>query len=64
MIGTKALDQFLLNDSADVGCDRAMELLHLYVELVANDDADQRAPYAGVEVHLAACRISTVCWLL
>jgi hypothetical protein len=37
-----------------VGCAEAMQLLHVYVELVARDaDAAQR--YPGVAAHLRAC---------
>jgi hypothetical protein len=49
-----ALDRFLHTDPADVGCEQAMEILHVYVELVAADrDAARR--YPGVAAHLAAC---------
>ena len=49
-----ALDRFLHTDPRDVGCGQAMELLHVYVELVAADaGAAQR--YPGVAAHLAAC---------
>jgi hypothetical protein len=49
-----ALDRFLRTDPADVGCEQAMEILHVYVELVAADrDAARR--YPGVAAHLAAC---------
>lgn len=30
-----ALERFLHTDPRDVGCEQAVELLHLYVELVA-----------------------------
>jgi hypothetical protein len=49
-----ALDRFLQTDPHDVGCERAMELLHIYVELVAKD-ADAADRYPGVAAHLAAC---------
>jgi hypothetical protein len=49
-----ALDRFLRTDPRDVGCERAMEILHVYVEMAAvGDDAEQRFP--GVTAHLAAC---------
>ncbi len=49
-----ALDRFLLTDPRDVGCEEAMELLHIYVELVAaNAAAEQR--YPGIAAHLEAC---------
>lgn len=37
------------------GCDRTMELLHVYVELVANGGPGQRPLLTRVEAHLAAC---------
>ena len=49
-----ALDRFLRTDPADVGCERAMEMLHIYADLVAaGQDADDR--YPGIAAHLAAC---------
>ena len=49
-----ALDDFLRTDPQDVGCDRAMEMLHVYVELVAAGvQAEQR--YPGIAAHLRAC---------
>ena len=48
------LDRFLRTDPRDVGCERAMQILHVYVELVASGrDAAERLP--GVAAHLAAC---------
>ena len=44
--------RFLRTDPADVGCGQAMEILHVYVDLVAADpDAARR--YPGVAAHLA-----------
>ncbi len=49
-----ALDRFLHTDPRDVGCGQAMEILHIYVDLVAADaDAAQR--YPDVTAHLRAC---------
>jgi hypothetical protein len=49
-----ALDRFLQTDPRDVGCARAMEMLHVYVELVAAcGPAQQR--YPGIAAHLRAC---------
>jgi hypothetical protein len=49
-----ALDRFLHTDPRDVGCERAMQILHVYVDLVASGgDAAERLP--GVAAHLAAC---------
>jgi hypothetical protein len=49
-----ALDRFLQTDPRDVGCEQAMALLHVYVELV---DADAAAAerYPGIAAHLRAC---------
>jgi hypothetical protein len=50
-----ALDRFLHTDPRDVGCDEAMEILHVYVELAAADPEAAREHYAGVAAHLDAC---------
>jgi hypothetical protein len=48
------LDRFLQTDPRDVGCEEAMAVLHIYVDLmVAGEDAAGR--YPGVAAHLAAC---------
>ena len=54
MKGQTALDRFLLTDPRDVGCEEAMEYLHVYVELVAAGDAAQER-YPGIAAHLKAC---------
>ena len=48
------LDRFLQTDPRDVGCDEAMRLLHVYVDLVAQDAAAAER-YPGVAAHLRAC---------
>lgn len=48
------LDAFLQTDPADVGCDEAMRILHVYVDLVASG-ADAAARYPGVASHLHQC---------
>ena len=54
MNGRSELEQFLRTDPRDVGCDQAMEMLHVYVDLIARgDDAEVR--YPGVAAHLRAC---------
>lgn len=50
----EALEEFLRTDPRDVGCDEAMALLHVYVELIAGSE-DAAAAYPGVTAHLAAC---------
>jgi hypothetical protein len=49
-----SLDRFLLTDPRDVGCEEAMEFLHIYVELVAADAAAKEL-YPGIAAHLEAC---------
>ena len=54
MNGWSALDRFLRTDPGDVGCAEAMEMLHVYVDLVAaGEPAEQR--YPGIAAHLRAC---------
>jgi hypothetical protein len=49
-----ALDHFLRTDPQDVGCAEAMDLLHVYAELVAaGEPAEHR--YPGIAAHLQAC---------
>jgi hypothetical protein len=49
-----ALDRFLRTDPHDVGCGQAMEMLHIYAELMAaGEPAEER--YPGVAAHLRAC---------
>lgn len=56
MTGWQAIDRFLRTDPRDVGCDEAMAVLHVYVELVAGEGAEVAARrYPGVAAHLAAC---------
>jgi hypothetical protein len=48
------LERFLRTDPRDVGCDEAMAVLHIYVDIVsAGEDAAER--YPGVAAHLQAC---------
>src|SRR5580704_14609705 len=65
MNGWPALDRFLRTDPRDVGCAEAMEMLYVYVDVVAaGEPAEQR--YPGIAAHLRACgrvvRISRPCW--
>jgi hypothetical protein len=48
------LDRFLRTDPRDVGCDQAMQMLHVYVDLVASDAAAAQR-YPGIAAHLRAC---------
>jgi hypothetical protein len=54
MNGWSALDRFLRTDPRDVGCGEAMEMLHVYAELVdSGEQAEER--YPGIAAHLRAC---------
>jgi hypothetical protein len=54
MDGRSELDRFLRTDPRDVGCAEAMEMLHIYADLiVAGAPAEDR--YPGVAAHLRAC---------
>ena len=55
MNGWSEVDRFLRTDPRDVGCEQAMELLHIYVELVVADPAAAVERYPGVVAHLRAC---------
>jgi hypothetical protein len=48
------LERFLRTDPRDVGCEEAMAVLHVYVDLVAAGQ-DAAARYPGVAAHLEAC---------
>jgi hypothetical protein len=48
------LDRMLATDPADIGCDEAMAVLHVYVDLAAAD-RDAARCFQGVTAHLAAC---------
>jgi len=54
MNGRPALERFLRTDPRDVGCEQAMEMLHVYAELMASGEpAEER--YPGIAAHLRAC---------
>lgn len=48
------LDEFLRTDPRDAGCERTMELLHVYVEL-ALADAEPEQRLVDIATHLRAC---------
>jgi hypothetical protein len=54
MKGLERLDRFLRTDPRDVGCDEAMAVLHIYVDLEASGE-DAAGRYAGVAAHLLSC---------
>jgi hypothetical protein len=43
MTGWGELDRFLRTDPRDVGCDQALHILHVYVELVLDDASGAEA---------------------
>lgn len=54
MTGWAGLDRLLDVDPKDGGCGHAMELLHVYGELLAAN-RDAATAYPAVAAHLAAC---------
>jgi hypothetical protein len=48
------LENFLSTDPKDVGCAQAMEVLHVYADMVAADAA-ARERFPEVAAHLRAC---------
>jgi hypothetical protein len=54
MSDLERLDRFLSTDPRDVGCDEAMAVLHIYVDL-AVEGGDPAERYPGVAAHLLAC---------
>lgn len=55
MNGWPELDRFLQTDPRDAGCDKAMELLHVYAEIAAADPGAAEQRYPEVAAHLRAC---------
>jgi hypothetical protein len=54
MNGWPELERFLRTDPRDVGCAQAMEMLHVYAELVAAGEPAE-GQYPGIAAHLHAC---------
>ena len=54
MNGWSELERFLRTDPRDVGCGKAMEMLHIYAELTAAG-ALAEEQYPGIALHLRAC---------
>jgi hypothetical protein len=52
--GPDGLLRFLQTDDRDAGCERTMELLHVYVETVLAGE-DPESVYPGITVHLRNC---------
>lgn len=57
MTGWAELERFLQTDPRDVGCDQALHIMHVYVELLLDDTTGVEAAsrYPGVAAHLLAC---------
>jgi hypothetical protein len=56
MTGWVELEEFLRTDPRDVGCDQALRILHVYVDLVLGETEPAAARrYPGVAAHLLAC---------
>ncbi len=56
MTEPSALARFLATDPSDVGCDEAMSLLHVYVDLVVTSGrAEAASRHPGIAAHLRAC---------
>lgn len=49
-----ALERFLATDPADAGCERTIELLDAYAELIASGE-DPELRYPGIAAHLRVC---------
>jgi hypothetical protein len=43
MTGWDELDRFLRTDPRDVGCDETLRILHVYVELILDDESGTEA---------------------
>jgi hypothetical protein len=48
------LERFLRTNPADVGCDEALAVLHIYADVMARGE-DPEVQYPGVSAHLRAC---------
>jgi hypothetical protein len=54
MTGRRQLERFLKTDPRDVGCEQAMSVLHIYVDLLCAGEDPERE-YPGAAAHLCAC---------
>lgn len=56
MTGWGDFERFLRTDPSDVGCEEALRLLHVYVELVLDHGGKEAARrHPGIAAHLLAC---------
>lgn len=56
MTARSELETFLRTDPRDVGCDTALAMLHVYVDLVvAEPTGAAEARYPQIAAHLLAC---------
>ena len=54
MTAWSILDRFLRTDPQDVGCEEALDMLHVYADLAAtSSEAEHR--YPGIAAHFRAC---------
>jgi hypothetical protein len=54
MTGQINIERFLATDPRDVGCEEAMEILHVYAEVVTSGGRPDEL-YPGVAAHLRSC---------
>jgi hypothetical protein len=52
--GRANIERFLATDPRDVGCEEAMEILHVYAEAATSGRKPEEL-YPGVAAHLRAC---------
>jgi hypothetical protein len=50
-----ALDRFLQTDPRDAGCDKAMQLLNRYADIVVTDPSAAEQRYPEIAAHWRAC---------
>jgi len=50
----RKFEAFLETDPRDIGCDEAMGIMHVYVDLLAAG-GDPMRDYPGMAAHLASC---------
>ncbi len=55
MTGWDAFDRLLSTDPVDAGCEAALELLHVYGELLDSDALLAQTRYPDVAAHIRSC---------
>ena len=56
MSNRDALERFLDTDPADVGCDEALEILHVYADLIAAG-GDAASQFPGVAAQIGRAHV-------